>query len=75
MRIKLKQWAFDNGIKLTLNAEGKVKVNDSPELLEVCKTAIMDGVCPPLCDECSEVEPDGHCEHGAPSLLLALGMI
>jgi hypothetical protein len=30
---------------------------------------------PALCSEGCQVEPDGHCPHGAPSLLLALGLI
>ncbi len=35
----------------------------------------LDTVYPALCTEGCEVEPDGHCPHGAPSLLLALGII
>jgi len=34
-----------------------------------------DAVYPALCGEDCQVEPDGHCPHGAPSLLLALGLI
>jgi hypothetical protein len=36
---------------------------------------VMDSVCPAMCDEGCEVEPDGRCEHGNPSLLIKLGMI
>ena len=35
----------------------------------------LDSVMPALCDEGCEVEPDGYCPHGAPSLLLAAGLI
>ena len=28
-----------------------------------------------ICSQDCQVEPGGHCEHGAPSLLLALGLI
>ncbi|HYL98934.1 MAG TPA: hypothetical protein VEZ90_08255 [Blastocatellia bacterium] len=35
----------------------------------------LDDTYPALCSEDCQVEPDGHCEHGAPSLLLALGLI
>ncbi len=35
----------------------------------------FDDAYPALCDEDCFVEPDGHCPHGAPSLLLALGII
>lgn len=34
----------------------------------------MDGVYPAMCTEDCQVERDGHCPHGAPSLLLALGL-
>ena len=35
----------------------------------------MDGVCPACCSEGCMTEPDGTCEHGFPSVLLACGMI
>ena len=35
----------------------------------------LDNIYPALCSEGCQVEPDGHCPHGAPSLLLALGLI
>jgi hypothetical protein len=36
---------------------------------------VIDSVCPAMCKDGCEVEPDGRCEHGCPSLLLAMGMI
>lgn len=35
----------------------------------------FDGVCPALCTEGCEVEPDGRCEHDCPSVLLVLGLV
>lgn len=35
----------------------------------------MDSVCPACCSDGCEVEPDGTCEHGFPSVLLAMGII
>lgn len=35
----------------------------------------LDDLYPAMCSENCQVEPDGHCPHGAPSLLLALGLI
>ena len=35
----------------------------------------LDAVYPALCSEDCRVEPDGYCPHGAPSLLLATGLI
>lgn len=34
-----------------------------------------DSVVPACCEEECEVEPDGRCKHGYPSILLAAGMI
>lgn len=34
-----------------------------------------DSVVPACCSEGCRVEPDGRCEHGNPSVLLALGVI
>lgn len=36
---------------------------------------ILDSVQPAMCEEGCEAEPDGHCEHGCPSLLLAMGVV
>ena len=35
----------------------------------------LEDAYPAMCTEDCQVEPDGHCPHGAPSLLLAAGMI
>jgi len=35
----------------------------------------FDGVCEAACPHQCLVEPDGHCEHGRPSWLLAYGLI
>lgn len=75
MKIGLKQWAADNGVELALTENGKVRLSESPQLMEVLEQAVSDGLCPCLCDECYEIEPDGVCEHGGKSILLACGMI
>jgi hypothetical protein len=36
---------------------------------------ISETVVPACCSEGCEVEPDGTCEHGCPSVLLEMGMI
>lgn len=46
--------------------------DDTMELLEA---ASSDSVVPSLCEDGCEVEPDGRCEHGYPSVLLAAGLI
>jgi hypothetical protein len=35
----------------------------------------IDCIVPACCECFAQVEPDGHCEHGNPSVLLALGVI
>lgn len=37
--------------------------------------AASDSVVPACCSEGCEVEPDGECEHGNPSVLIALCLI
>ena len=61
MQITLKQWLAEYGYE------------SAEEALEDFRD--QDGPWPAICSEGCEVEPDGHCPHGAPSLLLALGMI
>ena len=36
---------------------------------------IYDSVVPACCSEGCEVEPDGECEHGNPSVLISFGVI
>lgn len=37
--------------------------------------AMFDGTCEAACEHQCVVEPDGYCEHGRPSWLLAYGLI
>jgi hypothetical protein len=59
-RIKVRQLAADHGY-------------DSVE--EFLENECSDSVVPACCTEGCEVEPDGRCEHGCPSPLLAMGLI
>lgn len=61
MRLTLEEWLQQNS-----HSSAEEALADYSEL---------DAVYPALCPEDSEVEPDGHRPHGAPSLLLALGLI
>jgi hypothetical protein len=61
MKITLKDWLAQNGYA------------SADEALADCSP--LNSVCPAICSDGCEVEPDGHCPHGAPSLLLALGLI
>lgn len=46
--------------------------DNSMELLEAYG---MESVVPACCSEGCQVEPDGRCPHGHPSILLAMGVI
>lgn len=63
MRIKLSEFMADNGIE------------SKDELYELAEGWVLDGVVPACCSEGCEVEPDGRCEHGAPSVLLVMGLV
>ena len=64
MRMNLKAWMVEQGI------------DSKEELYEMAQTFSDDASGPAVCSEgCDCIEPDGHCEHGAPSLLLVLGLI
>jgi len=49
---------------------------DGRTLESICQAILIDEEnAPALCDEGCEVEPDGTCPHGCPSILRAAGMI
>jgi hypothetical protein len=49
---------------------------DGRTLEEICQAVLIaEENAPALCDEGCEVEPDGTCPHGCPSILRAAGMI
>ena len=72
MRIKVREWARGEGL-IAEDYTGPLMGSDA--FVERMDEIVSDSVCPVLCDECGDVEPDGHCEHGHPSVLLALGLI
>lgn len=59
-RISITQTALDNGF------------SSGMDLLEAYGN---DSVMPACCDEGCEFEPDGRCQHGCPSIMLAVGVI
>jgi hypothetical protein len=62
-RISSKQYFRDNGM------------DTAEERYAALEDFVSEGIVPALCTEGCEVEPDGRCPHGCPSILLALGMI
>ena len=62
-RLSLEEWKHQEGIET------------EERLMERLESINHDGTCPPLCSTCDDVEPDETCQHGHPSVLLALGLI
>jgi len=50
-----------------------IEVGEPPSTMDL-EEMLSDGVAEAV-DGCGGIEPDGHCKHGHPSWLLALGLI
>jgi len=62
-----------NPVRLTLE---ELLERDGRSLNAILQAVVLDGEnAPALCDHGCEVEPDGTCPHGCPSILLAAGLI
>ena len=54
----------------------RISVREALEIHGLHLEEVMfDSVVPACCSDGCEVEPDGECEHGNPSVLLKLGVI
>lgn len=62
-RISLNAWRRDNGY------------SSGEDFLALLGDLTCDSIAPALCRDGCEVEPDGRCSHGCPSLLLAAGIV
>jgi hypothetical protein len=63
MQMTLKEFRVEHGI------------NDGADMADALKDWCSDSVVPALCHDGCEVEPDGHCQHDCPSILVKLGVI
>lgn len=63
MRISLMDFREEHGI------------TNGTDMVEALNEWSTDSVVPALCSEGCEVEPDGECEHGCPSILIRMGVI
>ena len=62
-RVSMKKFRQDNDL---------LSANEFTEFLE---HECMDAIVPALCSEFCEVEPDGECSYGCPSILIVAGLI
>jgi hypothetical protein len=72
VRLKARQVLAREGVKIP-DDKRIVEVPKAMKLIE--RWVLLDGTVPACCDECGDVEPDGKCGHGHPSVLMALGII
>ena len=80
---KIRVYSKERGLRVLKEnftlAQYKVK---HPDAIQVCKSPciatlekyVSEASCKAI-DGCAGIEPDGYCEHGHPSWLLALGWI
>lgn len=50
-------------------------INSGTDMVDALAEWSSDSVVPALCSEGCEVEPDGECQHGCPSILVRMGVI
>jgi hypothetical protein len=62
VRLTIAQWLDENGY-------------DREDVQELSFDWLADSIAPALCGEGCDVEPDGRCPHGNPSILLAMGVV
>ncbi len=53
----------------------EVAANEGVPVDNLLEEYVLESVVPACCSEGCEVEPDGTCPHGYPSIMLALGVI
>jgi hypothetical protein len=54
----------------------RISVTEALEYAEVeLDELVFESIVPACCEDMCQVEPDGTCPHGHPSVLLALGVI
>ena len=69
-------WRKEITMQMTL-AEFKAEhsITSGTEMMDALEEWSVDSVVPALCKDGCEVEPDGACEHGCPSILVRMGVI
>ena len=53
----------------------RIRISEALEIHGLTLEECDDSIAPACCKEGCEVEPDGRCEHGCPSIFLAAGLI
>ena len=58
-----------------LSLEKTAEADGYEDEFEMIHDYVYESMCPACCKEGCEVEQDGHCEHGCPSIMIEMGMI
>jgi hypothetical protein len=69
-------WKEDTDMRMTLKEfREEHGIENGTDMKVALEDWAIDSVVPALCHDGCEVEPDGECEHGNPSILIRLGLI
>lgn len=69
-------WRKDIEMQMTLSEfKAEHGITSGTEMMDALEEWSSDSVVPALCQDGCEVEPDGQCEHGCPSILVRMGVI
>ncbi len=75
-RIQFKQQIERKDMQMTMH-EFRVfhSIENGTDMMEAMEQWSTDSVVPAVCSQGCEIEPDGHCEHGCPSIMIRMGVI
>lgn len=69
---------YGKGIDMSLTLQefrSEHCIENGSEMMTALEQWATDDAVPALCKDGCQVEPDGHCEHGCPSILVRMGVI
>jgi hypothetical protein len=69
---------YGKGIDMSLTLQefrNEHCIENGSEMMTALEQWATDDAVPALCKDGCQVEPDGHCEHGCPSILVRMGVI
>ena len=76
LEARLKELEADSNTKMTVKQWKEMYgITSQEEFLDMMHEMALEGVAEALCTDACEVEPDGTCPHGNPSILMAIGVI
>jgi len=75
-RIQFKQQIEREDMQMTMHEFRELhSIENGTDMMEAMEQWSTDETVPAICNQGCEVEPDGKCEHGCPSILIRMGVI